>query len=169
LYALVEFLSQVAPEAAPLELRRQAMATASYEEWLRFFLPRGRYSDAQLDEQWLEFNAQRLAAAGAIAPIDWPAEDLLLTCRGDPANLFDLVRLDLATGLWRHELSERDFYALYSLPDRGGVMLMDQIAGLGGPLLSRVTLWQNGQEQTAYTGPTFFYYGGQTDASGQQL
>jgi hypothetical protein len=169
LYALVEFLSQVAPEAAPLELRRQAMAAASYEEWLRFFLPRGRYSNAQLDEQWLEFNAQRLAAAGAVAPIDGPADDLLLTCRADPSRLFDLVRLDLATGLWQYEVSERDFYALYGLPDGSGVLMMDQIAGLGGPLLSRVSLWQDGQEQIVYTGPIFYYYSGQADPTGQQL
>jgi hypothetical protein len=169
LYALVEFWSQTMPELSPLVLRRLALESPSYEQWQELLRLPDQFSDSQLDEMWLDFNDQQLAAAGAIAPIDRPAEDLLLTCRSDPSHLFDLVRFDLETGGWQQVLGERDFYALYNLPDGSGAMLMDQIAGLGGPVLSRVTLWQDGREQTVYTGPAFYYYSGQTDASGQQL
>lgn len=167
-YALVDFLTYLAPEISPVRLRRELEMTASYQEWLRLFVWTERLSDPQLEQEWLNLHFERLAAAATPSPIALPNQDLLLTCTQQPGNIFDLYHYDLA-GHWVQEIPERDFYALYGLPDNSGVLVMDQVAGLGGPLISRVSLWRDGRQQTVYSGPTFYYYDEQADPTGQKL
>ncbi len=144
-YAMVDYLTKVAPDKSIASMQRRLNTTDSYWLWLQKHVPTtGRFRGG-IQRDWLRYVASHLEQTPA--PIPFPNQNIELLCDTGNGDEATLLRYNPTSEAWVSEIADRSFVFMNPLPDDDGVILQERQSR---PDRSRVLLWQNGQETDAF-------------------